>query len=43
MQKIKIAESLMTVTPTHTHVYLNNKEINYIKETRLNLLINIGF
>ena len=42
MQKIRIAESLMAVTHTHTHthtqVYLdNNKKINNINRTRLNL------
>ena len=42
MQKIRIAESLMAVThthtPTHTQVYLdNNKKINNINRTRLNL------
>jgi hypothetical protein len=38
MQKTKIAESLMAVTHTHTHGYLeNNKKGNNKIKTRLNL------
>ena len=43
MQKTKKAESLMAVTHTHTHTHThtgileNNKIINYINKTRLNL------
>ena len=37
MQKIKIAQSLMAVTHTHTGVLENNKKINNINRTRLNL------
>ena len=38
MQKIKTAESFVSVTQTQTQVYLdNNKKINNINITRLNL------
>lgn len=37
MQKTKTAESLMAVAHTHTGILENNKIINYINKTRLNL------